>query len=89
MEDWRTFLDPDTRTHVASLVLIGCQFTWREEVTPGARSRPERIWFELWKHGRLLDVSGPFPQPVGRETLARVKELIMQWDRLLTLTQQY
>ena len=89
MEDWRTFLDLDTRTCVVTLALIGCQFIWREQVTPGARGRPEQVWFELWKHGRLLDIAGPFPQPVGREALARVEELIVQWDRLLTLTQQY
>ena len=86
MGDWRTFLDQDTRTCVASLVLIGCQFTWREEFIPGA---PTPIWFEIWRHGRLLNVAGPFPQPVGLEALSRVKDLILQHGRLLTFSLEY
>ena len=89
MEDWRTFIDHDTRTCVASLALIGCQFTWREEVTRGVGRTPELIWFELWRHGRLMDVAGPFPQPVSREALASVKKLVLQWDWLVTLIQEY
>lgn len=86
MGNWRTFLDQDTLARVVSLGLIGCQFTWREEFIYGA---PTPIWFEIWRHGRLLNVAGPFPQPVGLEVLSRVKELILQQDRLLTFRLEY
>ena len=86
MDDWRAFLDHETRTCVAGLELIGCRFTWRDELTYG---RPERIWFEIWRHGRLLNIAGPFPQPVRQDALDSVRDLILVVNRFLAFTQQY
>ena len=89
MDHWHAFLDHETLTCVAGLESIGFQFTWREEVTPGADGGQGALWFEIWRHGRLLNIAGAFSQPISLDELWGVKHLILQQGRLLMMTQQH